>query len=136
MKLNKMMKLVVAILLISLISVFVAQFAFAIDIDKGDLSAIYTGKNDASGASNAVQNVLGMIINVIRVVAAGVAIIMLVVLGIQYVTAAPEGKAEIKKNATIYVIGAVILFAASGVLSIIRKFAIESVGDKNFKTIT
>jgi type IV secretory pathway VirB2 component (pilin) len=58
----------------------------------------------------------------------GVAIIMLIVLAIQYIAASPEGKAEVKKNATVYIVGAIILFAASGILGIIRRFAIQSIG--------
>ena len=36
---------------------------------------------------------------------------------------APSDKAEIKKHAVVYIVGAVVLFAASGLLGIIRTFA-------------
>ena len=85
-------------------------------------------QTDTSGASEAASNVIGMIINIAQVIGMGVAIIMLIVLAIQYIAASPEGKAEIKKNATIYIVGAVILFADSGLLGIIRRFAVQSIG--------
>ena len=37
--------------------------------------------------------------------------------------AAPGDKAEIKKHAVVYVVGAIVLFAASGILEIIKGFA-------------
>lgn len=48
---------------------------------------------------------------------------MLMFVGIKFVTASPEGKAEIKKTAVIYVVGAILLLAASGVLGIIQNLA-------------
>lgn len=128
MKLNKVMKMVVAILLVALVAMFVSQVALA-GIDPANASLKDTFKQtDTSGASEAASNVIGMIINIAQVIGMGVAIIMLIVLAIQYIAASPEGKAEIKKNATIYIVGAVILFAASGILGIIRRFAVDSIG--------
>ena len=51
------------------------------------------------------------------------AVIMLIFVGIKFITASPEGKAEIKKTAIIYVVGAILLFAASGILAIIKNLA-------------
>ena len=51
------------------------------------------------------------------------AIIMLIVLAIKYISAAPGDKADIKKHAVVYVVGAIVLFAASGILGIIKNFA-------------
>ena len=44
-------------------------------------------------------------------------------LGIKFVTASPEGKAEIKKSAIIYAIGAVMVFAAGLLIGIIQNVA-------------
>ena len=134
MKLNKIMKIIVAMLLIALVAVFASQvvMASADGVDPANDSLKTTFKQtDKSGASNAASNVIGMIINIAQVIGMGVAIIMLIVLAIQYIAASPEGKAEIKKNATIYIVGAVILFAASGILGIIRRFAVTSIGTQS-----
>ena len=56
---------------------------------------------------------------------------MLIVLAIKYISAAPSDKADIKKSATAYIIGAVVLFAASGVIQIIKNFANDTIGDGN-----
>ena len=134
MKVNKIMKLVVTILIIALLTIFASQIVMAggddiVGIDPSKASLNVFKAQDKSGASNAAANVIGMIINIAQVIGMGVAIIMLIVLAIQYISASPEGKAEIKKNATVYIVGAVILFAASGILGIIRRFAVKSVGD-------
>ena len=71
----------------------------------------------------AARNISGQILGVVQVIGVAVAVVMLIVLAIKYISAAPNDKAEIKKHAVVYVIGAVVLFAASGILGIIRGFA-------------
>lgn len=130
MKLNKIMKIVVAMMLVALVAVVASQAVMAINPANASLTNTFT-QTDNSGASQAASNVIGMIINIAQVIGMGVAIIMLIVLAIQYIAASPEGKAEVKKNATIYIVGAVILFAASGLLGIIRRFAVQSIGTQS-----
>lgn len=129
MKLSKVMKVVVAILVVALVAVVASQTVMAVNPAEADLTTQFN-KEDKSGASDAASNIIGMIINIAQVIGMGVAIIMLVVLAIKYIAASPEGKAEIKKNATIYIVGAIILFAASGILGIIRAFAVNSIGNQ------
>ena len=68
-------------------------------------------------------NIIGAIITIVQIIGTGVAIIMLIVLAIKYISAAPGDKADIKKHAVVYVVGAVVLFAASGILQIVKNFA-------------
>lgn len=121
MKTNKVMKVVVALLVAIMLVTAFTMPSFA--RDEIDLGQFDNATEDHSNASNAVTNVIGSIISIARIVGAGVAIIMLIVLAIQYIAASPEGKAEIKKNSTIYIVGAVILFTASAILGIIQTFA-------------
>lgn len=67
-----------------------------------------------------IQNFGGRIIGVIQVVGTGIGIIMLLYIAIKYMIAAPSEKAEFKKTAINFVIGAVVLFAASGILGLIK----------------
>ena len=72
------------------------------------------------------EDINGIVSNVrwiIQTIAIAAAVIMLMFVGIKFVTASPEGKAEIKKTAVIYVVGAILLLAASGVLGIIQNLA-------------
>ena len=72
---------------------------------------------------NKLRDVMGSAITVVRVVCMGVAFIMLVVLGIKYMTSAPNDRATIIKHAYVYLIGAIVMFASSGILGLIAKFA-------------
>ena len=91
--------------------------------DSISVGTIVTGASDNTGAANSINKMIGAVLTVVQVIGVGVAVIMLVVLAIKYIAASPGDKAEIKKHAVVYVVGAVVLFAASGILGIIRKFA-------------
>lgn len=111
---KKICKIISIILIIStILSAFSMVFATGPDIPK---------PSEPSGA-NEVSNLAGGVIYVIQIIAFAAGVIMLMFLGIKFVTASPEGKAEIKKSAIIYLVGAVLLFAAGGVLSLVRSLA-------------
>lgn len=76
----------------------------------------------AGTAGEKVTNTAGQILTVVRIVGMAVAVIMLTILGIKYVAASPNEKADYKKGMTVYVVGAVLLFGASALLSVIQKF--------------
>lgn len=84
---------------------------------------ITNGAKDTTGAASSINNIIGSVITIVQVIGVGVAIIMLIVLAIKYISAAPGDKADIKKHAVVYVVGAIVLFAASGLLGIIKNFA-------------
>ena len=48
-------------------------------------------------------------------------------IAIKYITSAPSDKASIKKQAVVYVIGAIVLFATSAILGIIREFSTNNI---------
>lgn len=73
--------------------------------------------------NNSVKSIVGAIISVTRIIAVGVAIIMLAAVAMKYMSSAPGDRAEIKKHAVIYVVGAIVLFGSAGILGIIQKFA-------------
>ena len=80
---------------------------------------------DPGDAGTKIETAGGKVAGLISVIAAAVAIVILIWLAIKYITAAPSDKADIKKSAVAYVIGAVLLFAASGVLALIQNFATD-----------
>lgn len=73
----------------------------------------------ASGMYNLGNNLLG----IFQTVGYIAAVIVLVWLGIKYIMASPDGKAEIKKQAFAYILGAVLLFSAATIVTIIKGFA-------------
>lgn len=125
---KRIMKVISIVLVAAFALMMLSQVAFAASASESDPTQMFQGKTDNSGASNAVTNIIGSIINIAQIIGMGVAVIMLVVLAIQYISAAPEGKAEIKKNSTIYIVGAIILFSAAAILQIVKSFAESNVG--------
>lgn len=89
----------------------------------GDLLDPDTMKGSPTNTSNKAGSLMNQILGIVQVVAMGVAVIMLVVLAIKYVSAAPGEKADIKKSMIIYVVGAILLFGATGILQIIKTLA-------------
>ena len=82
--------------------------------------------NDVEINTNNTEPLLemgGSILGIVKVVGIMIAVGMLIVLGIRYVIASANDKAEIKKSAVGYIIGAVIIFAAVGILQVIETFA-------------
>lgn len=120
---KKVMKML-AIMLIALMVVAVssqAVFAKTAKDDSMKLDQFTSGDN--SGASESAQNIISALITIVQIIGTGVAIIMLIVLAIKYISAAPGDKADIKKHAVVYVVGAIVLFAATGILQIIKSFS-------------
>ncbi len=81
------------------------------------------GKNDNTGATGKVESVLAVIITIVRIAGVCIAITMLLAVAMKYMTAAAGEKADIKKSAVQYVVGAIVLFGVVGILGIIDKFA-------------
>ena len=94
-----------------------------------------TIESKTSPASASAKSVSGQILGIIQIIGVAVAVIMLIVLAIKYISAAPNDKAEIKKHAVVYVVGAVVLFAASGIIGLIRNFA-EGVNNEVQNSLT
>ncbi len=90
-------------------------------------SWVTTANGKDGGLVNSTQNIMGKAINVIRIVGTGIAIIMLTYVAIKYMSAAPSEKAEFKKSAMALIVGAIVLFAATNILSIIANFASKNI---------
>lgn len=83
-------------------------------------------KINTENISDKITNPMKVIIGIFQVVAVGIGSIMLVVLAIKYMAAAPGDKAEIKKHVVVYIVGACMAFASSGIVGIIQVFANEA----------
>lgn len=106
---KKIMKIVTTLLMIaSVLSVFTR------------VSAVDIPSAEAIGNTESVTGTVGRVIWVVQVICYGAAVVLLILLGIKFMTASPEGKAEIKKSAVIYVVGAILVFFAGVILQIIK----------------
>lgn len=91
-----------------------------IDISKEDLSEIYEGDKGST-----YDTVGGKIIGLVQYLCYGVAVIILVYKGVQFMLKAPEAKAELKKELVSYAVGALILFAIGSFIKIIGSIALN-----------
>lgn len=123
----KSVKKIFIIVLIALISLsIISNISFA-----SDVLSQFNG-NPAGGVvgGSKVSIIMASILQVVRIVGAGLAVAILLILGIKYTIASASDRADIKKSATTYVIGAIIMFGASGLLGIIQEIIENSLGKK------
>lgn len=83
---------------------------------------LYSGFDVSTSSSNHTINAALYVAGWLRYVAIALAVGMLMVKGIQFMLAAPDGKAEIKKQMIPWAIGLVILFTFNIVLTMISEF--------------
>ena len=75
------------------------------------------------GDTSSIVNIGQRIIGIVQVVGSLAAVAVLVVLGIKYMIGSAEEKAEYKKTMLPYFIGAILIFAATNIASMVFKWA-------------
>ena len=119
----KTLKVICVFLLIMFVCIAIANVSFAANPNwQTELDAVDVYES-SNAANTKVNKTVGTIIGGVRTAAVGVAVLMIIVLAAKYMMAAPGDKAEIKKHAVVYIVGAIVLFATSGIIGIIAKFA-------------
>ena len=118
---KKILKLVSMLLVVLIICSFGMNIVYASNPIDG--ISIDTGFKGSSEINTAAGKILG----VIQVIGTAIAIGMLLYLGIKYIMSSPDDRASIKKSATMYVIGAIVLFAAVNIVKIIYEFATSAI---------
>lgn len=110
-----------SLLFLTFLLVSINNISFAVDVE----TVIVDAKNPPEVGT--FKDIMNKSLGVVQTIAIGVATIMLVVLATKYIASAPNEKAEIKKHAIPYVVGAVLMFAGSGIVEIIKQFAFETI---------
>lgn len=111
---------IISILLIALMMIAIATPVFATITTESKPSEIV--KPDMNNTEN-ITGIGGKITGIIRVVGTIVAVAILVVLGIKYMMGSAEEKAEYKKTLFPYIVGAILIFAASSLTDIVYSWA-------------
>ena len=111
---------IISILLVALMMIAIVTPVFAEDFRP---SAVETNK--VGDEANSIKDVGNSITSIIRVVGTIVAVAILIVLGIKYMMGSAEEKAEYKKTLFPYLVGAVLIFAASSLADIVYSWAIS-----------
>ncbi len=116
-------KIISIVLIVLLIIVLFQSITYGATFNfSAQVQNTMTGTGD-SKVLDPVNNIAGTAITVAQVIAVGVAIVMLIVLAMKYMVSAPGDRATIKKHAVVYIVGAVVMFAATGILGIIKELA-------------
>ena len=94
----------------------------AIDRYKTEIEKVDTGKDTPTEIAD---NFIGAVIYILQIIFMALAVIMAMVLAIKYMSSSVNEKAEIKKHLIFYFLGVVLLFAASGLVALLRTFFVE-----------
>lgn len=80
--------------------------------------------NTSAKGTTEVQSFGQNIMGVVQVAGVVIAVIILMILGIKYMMGSAEEKAEYKKTMIPYLVGAILIFAASTIANVVYQFAI------------
>ena len=106
------------ILSLMLITIFFIAF-IATTVNAADFIQVNPSTNNAGKITNVAGNIFG----IIRLVGMALSIGVLMILGIKYMMGSAEEKAEYKKTMIPYLIGAILLFAGTFIVSGIASLA-------------
>ncbi len=111
--------LLISILLFAIAITFVTPVLGA--AGAGVDPSTYTGNQSVT--TTKINEVGNKIITIISTIGSVASVIVLIVLGIKYMMGSAEEKAEYKKTMLPYIIGAVLIFAASTLAGVVFNFA-------------
>lgn len=120
----KKMSKIVSIILMAMILVTMTTTVMAAE-ETEKAADITPSSIDGSTSNVDVTNISTLgnsIVRILTTVGVVASVIVLVVLGIKYMMGSAEEKAEYKKTLMPYVIGAGLVFAASGIANIVYTF--------------
>ena len=95
-------------------------------------------KIDMDGEKSPIKTattVISAIIFIMQVALSGFALIMLIVIGIKFIGGSVQEKAEIKKHLVMYVLGATLLFGATGLVQVLKTFFISVISYDNIENM-
>lgn len=116
---KKVMKITTAILTFAII-ISLSLSVFATDFTPSNLTGTTTG---VENGVNEIKEVGNKLVGILRTVGIVVSVVIMIVIGIKYMMGSASEKAEYKKTMIPYVVGAVLLFGASTLATVIYEFA-------------
>ena len=119
-----MKKCIVMLLTILVVTCFISNTVFA-----DDISTVISGMKDVGKVTNASGSNIGKIMNgiikLIQVAGSGISVLVVTILGVKYMMASANEKADIKKQAVPIIIGCVLLFAGSNIAGLIADLGVS-----------
>lgn len=118
---KKQVKIVSIILVVMMAIASISNVVLATGGLEADIKAIANG-NPANKPTQVTE--LGKtIVTIMQTVGIVVAIVVLLVLGIKYMMGSAEEKAEYKKTMIPYIVGAVLIFASTTIVTVVYNIA-------------
>lgn len=111
---------IISFILIAILVISLGTTAFAAGVAGGTDPGTLKGK--AVEGTSKITDLGNQLITIISVVGSVAAVIVLIVLGLKYMMGSAEEKAEYKKTLLPYVIGAIMVFAASTIAGVLYGF--------------
>lgn len=113
-----MNKKIIKILIISLYIIFI--LCIISNTYAASITSQFEGKLDGTDVQP-IQDIIIAILSVIKLVGVFIAVAILMIIACKYMIASAGDRADIKKYAVTYIIGAIILFATSGIAGILQQ---------------
>ena len=120
MKMN--MKNITKFLSIILISVFVMSLSTNVFAGAFLNASEFDNIDKATNVTNMVTNASETTVSVLRIAGVTIAVVMLLAVAMKYMMSSAGDRADIKKHAIAYVVGAVVLFGATNIIAAIIEF--------------
>ena len=118
MKRKNIKKIINIAVITFIILIIMSQICFALDTKK------YSDIYEKPEGVDSFMTKGGKILGVVQTAGVYISVIMLIIIGVIYVTSSPDKKSELKQRLILFTIGAIILFAASTLMSIVANFGI------------
>lgn len=122
MKNNK--RILTKILSIILIAMFIGSiatsvFAGGVFLDASNFDSV---QGKAPKVSKLANSAAGTVVSVLRIAGVTIAVVMLLTIAIKYMLSSAGDRADLKKHAVAYVVGAVVLFGATNIIAALVDF--------------
>lgn len=122
---NKLVKILTKVLSVTLMSFVIANILSNTALAAGaflNASSFDSVTGKAPEVSNLVGTAAGTISGVLRIIGVTIALVMLLAIAMKYMISSAGDRADIKKHAVAYVVGAVVLFGATNIIAALIDF--------------
>ena len=118
---------IVSIILIAAIVISVANSVLANGVFL-DASAFDTVSGKAEKVTSLANTAAGTVASVLRIAGVCIAVVMLLTIAMKYMISSAGDRADLKKHAVAYVVGAVVLFGATNIIATLVEFTNNALG--------
>lgn len=125
---KKLSKTLILILCIILLGSVVSHASGATGTVEGFTGGLNLQGMNGEEGKKAIVKIVSTVLRLVRIAGTGIAVGVLMHISVKYIIASAGDRADIKKYAWNYVVGALVLFGASGIVSIAQKFVEEAFG--------